>query len=65
VSKSTGVKGTQPSQEWSSDLGRVSSHTPNGLDVDGYIAPLDGEPPIAKTRGWGDLSWQRFVSTAP
>jgi hypothetical protein len=37
--------------------GRVSSHTSAGLDVDGYIAPLDGEPPVAKSQGWGDLTF--------
>ena len=37
--------------------GRVTSHSRAGLDVDGYIAPLQGEPPPAQTHGWGDLSW--------
>lgn len=43
---------------WSTDAaGRVSSHNPQGLDVDGYVAPLDGEPPIAKSKGWGNLTF--------
>jgi hypothetical protein len=24
-----------------------------------YGARLEGEPPIAKSRGWGDMSWLR------
>lgn len=23
--------------------------------VDGYAQPLQGEPPVAKSKGWGDL----------
>jgi hypothetical protein len=38
---------------------RVSSHSPTGLDVDGRNTPLQGEPPIAQSKGWGDLSFLR------
>lgn len=30
-----------------------------GMVVDGDLQLLEGEPPIATTRGWGDISWVR------
>lgn len=40
--------------------GRVRSHSPFGLDVDGVQTPLEGEPPVAKSRGWGNLFWGHY-----
>ena len=37
--------------------GRVRSGTV--FSVDGYPIGLDGEPPIASGKGWGDLTWTR------
>jgi hypothetical protein len=31
-----------------------------GVVVDGAVYPLAGEPPIAQSRGWGDMSWTRW-----
>jgi hypothetical protein len=28
-----------------------------GLEIDGAVYPLDSQPPLATTRGWGDLSF--------
>jgi hypothetical protein len=28
-----------------------------GIVIDGVVYPLAGEPPIAVTHGWGDLTW--------
>jgi hypothetical protein len=28
-----------------------------GVVIDGVVYPLAGEPPIAVTHGWGDLTW--------
>lgn len=28
--------------------------------VDGYPAALQGEPPIATSKGWGNLTWVRW-----
>jgi hypothetical protein len=30
-----------------------------GHVIDGVPYPLQGEPPIAQSRGWGDMSWLR------
>ncbi|AYF26079.1 hypothetical protein CSH63_01090 [Micromonospora tulbaghiae] len=32
---------------------------PGGVLVDGVLWRLDGEPPRAVSKGWGDLSWTR------
>jgi hypothetical protein len=40
--------------------GRVSSHSPTGIDVDGVTTRLEGEPPVAKSRGWGNLNWAHY-----
>jgi hypothetical protein len=29
-------------------------------DPAGNPAKLEGEPPVAKSNGWGDMSWTRF-----
>jgi hypothetical protein len=31
----------------------------DGITTDGVHHGLDGQPPVAKSRGWGDLSWLR------
>jgi hypothetical protein len=28
-----------------------------GVVIDGVVYPLQGEPPIAVSHGWGDLTW--------
>jgi hypothetical protein len=46
---------------WQATMGgRVSSHSPAGLDVDGVLTPLEGEPPIAHSNGWGNLYWGHY-----
>ena len=40
--------------------GRVTSGTV--FAVDGYPAALQGEPPIATSKGWGNLTWTRLRS---
>jgi hypothetical protein len=40
-------------------LGREDSPgTATGVLLDGGVYPLDGQPPTARTNGWGDLSWR-------
>ena len=39
---------------------RVTSGTV--FAVDGYPAALQGEPPIATSKGWGNLTWTRWRS---
>lgn len=31
-----------------------------GVVLDGAVYPLAGEPPVASSRGWGDMSWLRW-----
>lgn len=41
-------------------LGRERyDYAPDGIWVDGIHFGLDGQPPVAKSHGWGDLSWLR------
>jgi hypothetical protein len=35
-------------------------HIPSGIVVDGAVYPLEGQPPVARSHGWGDLSWLRW-----
>ncbi len=30
-----------------------------GHVIDGVPYPLQGEPPVARSNGWGDMSWLR------
>jgi hypothetical protein len=30
---------------------------PGGVVIDDAVYPLPGEPPVAQSRGWGDMSW--------
>lgn len=30
---------------------------PYGIMIDGAIYPLGGQPPLAVSHGWGDMSW--------
>jgi hypothetical protein len=30
---------------------------PLGVVIDGVVYALDGQPPMAVSHGWGDLSW--------
>jgi hypothetical protein len=32
---------------------------PAGVVIDDTVYPLAGEPPVAQSHGWGDLSWLR------
>ena len=34
-----------------------AEHIPSGIVVDGAVYPLEGQPPVATTHGWGNLSW--------
>ena len=29
----------------------------SGIKIDGVEYPLDGQPPVAVSHGWGNLSW--------
>jgi hypothetical protein len=31
--------------------------TRGGVVIDGVVTPLAGEPPVAVSHGWGDLTW--------
>lgn len=33
------------------------THSGQAFTVDGYAVPLEGEPPIATSHGWGNLGW--------
>jgi hypothetical protein len=33
---------------------------PSGIVIDGAVYPLEGQPPIAVSHGWGDLTWLRW-----
>jgi hypothetical protein len=50
----------QPIASTISSDSRVTSATV--FAVDGYPAALEGEPPIATSKGWGNLSWTRWRS---
>jgi hypothetical protein len=30
---------------------------PSGVVIDGAVYPLAGQPPLAQSNGWGDMSW--------
>jgi hypothetical protein len=30
---------------------------PSGVVIDGAVYPVAGEPPVATSKGWGDMSW--------
>jgi hypothetical protein len=32
-------------------------HLPSGITVDGIIYALEGQPPAARSHGWGNVSW--------
>jgi hypothetical protein len=36
---------------------RLASGTAEGIPIDGAVYQLDGQPPRAQSKGWGDLSW--------
>lgn len=43
-------------------LGRENGDgQPSGVTIDGVVYPLDGQPPVAASRGWGDMNWTRRV----
>jgi hypothetical protein len=44
-----GIGGTRPG---------VTSQ--GGVVIDGVVYPLEGEPPVAVSKGWGDMGWTRF-----
>jgi hypothetical protein len=33
------------------------SRAPAGIVIDGAVYPLDGQPPVAASHGWGDMGW--------
>lgn len=32
-------------------------YLPSGIEIDGAVYPLAGQPPVAQTHGWGDMAW--------
>ena len=32
-------------------------HLPSGISVDGVVYPLAGQPPVARSHGWGYMGW--------
>jgi hypothetical protein len=50
----------QPIASTISSDGRVTSATV--FAVDGYPTGLEGEPPIATSKGWGNMTWTRWRS---
>ena len=37
----------------------MATGTAEGIPIDGAVYQLDGQPPRAQSKGWGDLSWLR------
>jgi hypothetical protein len=35
-------------------------YTPSGVLIDGAVYSLAGQPPAAKSKGWGNMSWILF-----
>ncbi len=35
----------------------LSDGIPSGVIIDDAVYPLGGQPPVAKTKGWGNLSF--------
>ncbi len=33
--------------------------SPGGVVIDNAVYPLAGEPPVATSHGWGNMSWLR------
>jgi hypothetical protein len=44
---------TEAEPAWHSD------GLPYGHWTDGAVYGLEGQPPVAQSKGWGDLSWMR------
>lgn len=40
-------------------MGAIDNSDPGGVVIDGVRWRLEGEPPRAVSKGWGDLSWTR------
>jgi hypothetical protein len=36
-----------------------SGPSASGIIIDGAVYALDGQPPVARGRSWGDLGWLR------
>jgi hypothetical protein len=51
-----GVKGGKSPMRPETAIG-LRSLAKGGVVIDGVVYPLAGEPPIAVTHGWGDLTW--------
>jgi len=32
-------------------------YLPSGVVIDGAVYQLEGQPPVATSKGWGDMSW--------
>jgi hypothetical protein len=32
-------------------------YTPSGVIIDGAVYQLAGQPPVATSKGWGNMSW--------
>jgi hypothetical protein len=35
-------------------------YAPSGVLIDGAVYPLAGQPPVATSKGWGNMSWLFF-----
>jgi hypothetical protein len=42
-----------------SESGTAATRTPSGVVIDGNVSQLAGQPPVAQSHGWGDLSFLR------
>jgi hypothetical protein len=49
----TGGRGTLGGFTYEIRLGASTGSHPYGIEIDGAIYPLQGEPPLAATKGWG------------
>lgn len=53
VNRVTGGRGQVGGFTYEIRLGGGTGGRPYGIEVDGAIYPLQGEPPLATTKGWG------------
>lgn len=52
-----GAKGGKYSTAGRTYRGGPSPKSAAGVVIDGDVYPLAGEPPVAVSHGWGDLTW--------
>lgn len=43
--------------EWLNVAPDPADYAVSGIDIDGVNYPLGGQPPVAVSHGWGDLSF--------